>query len=53
METGVMTILCCLVVIMFCILLVLRSIVQTLRRSDESLSKIVKHLEQNGEENRN
>lgn len=53
METAVVTMLFCLVAMMFSILLVLSSIVKTLRRSDESLSKIAKHLEQNGEEKGN
>ena len=53
METAVVTMLFCLVAMMFSILLVLSSIAKTLRSSDQSLSKIAKHFEQNGQEKRN
>jgi amino acid permease len=46
MPSDMATMLCCLVLMMFCILLVLSRIEKTLKNSGESLSKIAKHFEE-------
>lgn len=53
MQFIIVTMLFSLVAMTFCVLLVLAGIAKTLKNSGENLSKIAKHLEQDGEENKN